>query len=398
MPMKSMSSFNIGDKAVINHAVTQTDIERFVQLTGDDNPLHIDPLVAERTEFKGTVAHGMLSASFISTLVGKYLPGQGALLLSQNLDYLLPVRIGDELAIQAVVVEKHPSMSVLVLDTTVCNQFGQICVRGKARVKLIELTQGNKESDGKSGNKERPKVVLITGAGRGIGAATARRLASDGYSVAINYRQDETSASQVVSEIMNAGGIAKKYRADITDRRLTDQMIRSVIDRFGNITAVVLNATDRIIGRPFTSLSAENIESQFNLHVLANFHLLQSLLPIFIENGGASVVALSSIYATDNPSAQLTDYIIAKAGLVGMIRSLAAELGPKGIRLNVVSPGITDTRLMADIPQKTRLLATAQTPLRHLASPDDIANGIAFLLSDRAAHITGQVLRISGGL
>ena len=144
--MKKFDQFQVGDKAEIKHTITAEDIRKFVDLTGDDNPLHVDPAYAEKTSFKGVVAHGMLSASFISTIIGKHLPGEGALWVSQSFNFLLPVRIGDELTIVAEIVDKKDKGNRLFLRTEIKNQHKQVILNGESQVKVLE-TQEPKTSN-----------------------------------------------------------------------------------------------------------------------------------------------------------------------------------------------------------------------------------------------------------
>ncbi|NBV41298.1 MaoC family dehydratase, partial [bacterium] len=138
MTSKPFDAFQVGDVATLTHVITQSDIEKFVALTGDDNPLHVDKKYAKTTVFKEPVAHGMLGASFISTIIGKHIPGDGALWMSQSFEFLLPVRIGDTLTISAKILEKHDSQRMFVLETDIINQHKQLVVRGQAKVKKME--------------------------------------------------------------------------------------------------------------------------------------------------------------------------------------------------------------------------------------------------------------------
>ena len=137
--MKNYEEINIGDTAEIKHTIIQTDIEKFVDLTGDDNKLHVDEDYASTTSFKKPVAHGMLGATFISTIIGTKLPGDGALWFSQNLEFLKPVRVGDELRITAKVIKKIDRTRTIELQTDIYNQHKQKVTTGISKVKLVEL-------------------------------------------------------------------------------------------------------------------------------------------------------------------------------------------------------------------------------------------------------------------
>jgi len=386
--------YSVGQSATITHTITTEDVQKFADLTGDDNPLHVSREFAEKTSFKGVVAHGMLSASFISTIIGKKLPGEGALWLAQNLEFLLPVRIGDTLEITAAVTAFSPGQRILDLQIQIVNQYRQAVLTGTSRVKLLETAGPVSAADALPAGK----VAVVTGASRGIGAATARRLARDGYAVVVNYRSDAAGAAGVVDSILEQSGEALAWPADLTDGEALDRMLHAAGERFGPITALVNNASGKIVSRPFAATTREDLALEMELHYFAPLRTIQRVLPDFAAAGHGAVVNVGSIYADGTPPPHLLGYAAAKAALASATRSLAVEYGPRGFRFNTVAPGMTDTRLISEVPEKARLLHKMQTPLRRLATPEDIANTIAFLLSDDAAHLTGETLRVCGGL
>src|SRR3990167_7176409 len=211
MAHKDYDKIQIGDYAEIKHIITETDVKKFAELTGDDNLLHLDKEFAKKTIYKDPIAHGLLGASFVSALIGNYIPGPGALWVSQNFNFLLPVRIGDELSISARVIEKHDSQHILVLETLIINQYKQMVVNGIGKVKVLQI-EGNEIKDVPSLEN---KVVIIVGASRGIGAATAEYLSSKGYRVVINYSNDKIGATNVLSGIRKNGGDGMIYQADV---------------------------------------------------------------------------------------------------------------------------------------------------------------------------------------
>ena len=393
LPTSRDALFEVGRTATITHTITAEDVQKFADLTGDDNPLHVNREFAEKTSFKGMVAHGMLSASFISTIIGKKLPGEGALWLSQNLEFLLPVRIGDTLEITGTVTAFSPSQSILDLQIQIVNQHRQTVLTGTSRVKVLKVEEPAPATSNAAG----AKVALVTGASRGIGAATARRLARDGYAVIVNYHTDAASAEQLVTEIVQEKGSALACQADLLDEHAVDRLLRTTRERFGPITAVVNNASGKIVNRPFAETTGEDLTREMEMHYFAPLRVIRGVLPDFLAAGRGAVVNVGSIYADATPPPQLLGYAAAKAALASATRSLAVEHGPRGIRFNTVAPGMTDTRLISEVPEKARLLSKMQTPLRRLATPEDVANTIAFLLSNDAAHITGETLRVCGG-
>ncbi|MBA3660208.1 MAG: SDR family oxidoreductase [Gammaproteobacteria bacterium] len=394
MPNKKFAQYKIGDSAHLIHKITEDDVTKFANLTGDDNPLHVNKAFARKTVFKDTVAHGMLGASFVSTLIGKHIPGDGALWISQNFDFLLPVRIGDELKVFAEVIEKHISQNTLVLAIQITNQHKQAVVKGSAKVKCLEWEETETLQ---SQSLPDEKVILITGGSRGIGAATAKYLAAKGYRIAINYSQDHEGANSVVTDIIAAGGEAIACQADVRDANAIKRMIGEVKNKFGTITGLVYGATSKVIATDFHHLEWQDIEDHFNIQFRGAFHCVQAVLKEFLEKKRGSVVFIGSLAADATPLLKVTGYATAKAALQTLSKTLALEYGPLGIRFNVVSPGMTETGLIADIPEKTRLLTKMQIPMRKLAKPQDIASAIGFLISEESGHITGETLRVYGG-
>jgi len=390
--MLKFEQINVGDKSELKHLLTQEDVQSFAALTNDFNPLHVDEAFAKKTLFRKPVVHGMLSASFISTIIGMSLPGKGSLWTRQTLEFLLPAHVGDTLTVEAKVKQKSQATRTLLLDIVITNQLGQQLITGEAAVKLLELL-----------NEEVPvtiessKTVLITGGSGGIGAATARRLAADGYTVIVGFLNAPEKAQTIVGDILQNNGRAIAVCGNIAQISDVERMFTEARDAFGAIQAVVHCAAVGSRLRPFDELSWEMVQNQLDIQLRGAFNCARAALPSMLEAGSGSLVFLGSMAADGVPPVNQTDYVLAKAALASFARTLAVEYGPKGIRVNVVAPGMTKTDMIADLPDKAKMLARMQTPLRRLADPEDIANAIAFLLSSGAKHITGETLRVCGG-
>lgn len=383
----------VGDEAELIHILTQSDVEDFARLTGDYNPLHVDEEFARKTLFRKPVVHGMLSSSFISTMIGMLLPGQGALWTSQTLQFLHQAYVGDTLRVTARVKQKSPSTRMLVLETIITNQHNHQLVKGDATVKLLEIEE---RKEPMSDNVT--KVVLITGGNGGIGASIAQSLAADGYAVAVNYLKGKDAAEQVVANIIRAGGRSMAVQADISNSENIEALFSTVEETLGPITNIVHCAAPNNAPQAFDDLTWDSFQEQLDTQVKGAFHCVKAALPRMLEAKSGSVVFIGSIYADGAPPLQQARYVVAKAALAALARSLAVEYGPKNIRVNVIAPGMTQTNMIADLPEKVKLLARMQTPLRQLAEPSDIANVVSFLLSTKANHITGETIRVCGGI
>ena len=389
--MNRYKSINIGDKAEITHIITLRDIEKFVDLTGDDNKIHTDNKYASKTSFKKPVAHGMLGASFISTVIGTKLPGDGALWYSQSLEFLYPVRVGDRLKIVAEVIKKIDRTKAIELKTEIYNQNKQKVTTGIAKVKIVD----SQENEAK---KEKPtrKTVLVIGGTGGIGSATCLQLATDNFDVVIHYNKNKTKAEQLKKIIVNNGQRAGVVTGSIFDQSDIDEIKDQSQRIIGEISVVVNCATIPIPTTKFSDLDWSNMQDHYDANIKSSFNILKVFSKDWESNKFGKYIGLTTLY-TEQPKSELLGYITAKTALNGFVKALAFELAPKGIRLNLVSPGMVDTPLIADVPEKTRLLSAAQTPLRSIATPEDIANTIAFLASDKSNYLTGETIRVNGG-
>jgi 3-oxoacyl-[acyl-carrier protein] reductase len=238
------------------------------------------------------------------------------------------------------------------------------------------------------------KVALVTGASRGIGAAIAEGLAKQGAAVAVNYFGSEAAALEVVRKIQAAGGRAMAVKADARDRAQLEAMATSVKAELGPISILVLNAS---IGFPMTGFVDypwEGFEAKLLGELGAAFHGCRAVVPQMLELKGGTIVAITSGLAR-NPGWGFCAHSAAKAGLEGFVRALACELGPLGIRVNAVAPGLTLTDATAHIPEKQKEAAATHAPLRRNGQAEDIAEAVVGLV--QTGFITGATLPVNGG-
>lgn len=237
-------------------------------------------------------------------------------------------------------------------------------------------------------------VALVTGASRGIGAAIASALAAEGAAVAVNYFASAAAANDVVRTIQRAGGRALAIQADARDPAQLAAMAATVRAELGPINTLVLNAS---IGFPmvrFQDYPWEAFQSKLLGELGAAFHGCQAVLPQLLEQKGSAIVAITSGLAR-NPSWGFCAHSAAKAGLEGFVRALAFELGPLGVRVNAVAPGLTLTDATAQLPEKHKQAAADHTPLRRNGLAEDVAQAVVGLL--RTDFVTGVTLPVNGG-
>jgi 3-oxoacyl-[acyl-carrier protein] reductase len=389
---RSFEEIQVGDTVSLVRQITMDDVRRFADLTGDDNPLHVDPAYAEATPFKGIVVHGMLGASLLSTLIGTRLPGEGALWVSQSFEFLHPIRLDDTLTVTCTVLGKRDRDRLLELDAHIENQRKNVVLSGKGTVRVMA------EPKPVAGpGPQRPMVAVVVGGAGGIGRAVCRNLARDGYAVVVGYRTQQARAAEIVHEIEDAGGRAVALGADITDESAARSLVAAAMGRFGGIGVVVHSVSPPINAASFADLEWADMAAHLDAEVRGAFMLAKACVPPMREQGYGRIVAITSAVLDGAPTPRWTAYSVGKAALATFARSLAVELGPAGITVNCVSPGMTDTALIGDIPEKARLILARQAPLRRLTQPEDVAAAVSFLVSPGADYITGETLRVNGG-
>jgi 3-oxoacyl-[acyl-carrier protein] reductase len=381
----------IGYEASLEHLITASDVETFAALSGDDNPLHLDPRFAATTPFGRPIAHGMLTASFVSTVIGTLLPGPGALWTGVRLNFVRPAFVGDSLVVRLRVRHRSEATRTLVLDVAVVAR-GEVLIDGEATVRMLAPDAADRSPPEASMG-----TILVSGGGRGLGAAIARRLGADGHHIVVNFRSDATSAKEVVGAIETAGGRAVAFQADVRDAAAVDQLIQRTQAEVGPLFAIVHCAADASALRPIGELDWETISRQLETQVHGAFNLFRSGLPAMRELGAGRFVFVGSVAADGVPPAHQADYVVAKAALVALARSIAVDHGQEGIIANVVAPGMTNSGISLAMPEKARMVARMQSPLRRLSEPDDVADAVSFLLSPGARQITGQTIRVAGG-
>ncbi|WP_040658761.1 elongation factor P 5-aminopentanone reductase [Oscillibacter ruminantium] len=240
------------------------------------------------------------------------------------------------------------------------------------------------------------KVALVTGGGRGIGRAIARKLAEQGYDVAVNYQQSRAVAEELVNELRQAGCRAGAFQADVAEPNAVKAMLHAVETELGPVETLVNNAGIALPGGLFQDVDDETWNRAFAVNVGGMRNVIRAVLPHMLHEKRGSIVNLSSIWGLRGASCEVT-YACTKAAVVGLTRSLALELAPSHIRVNAVAPGCIDTDMVSSLGRETMDALAQDTPLGRLGTPEDIAAAVAFLAGEDASFITGQVLTADGG-
>ncbi|MBR6905885.1 MAG: 3-oxoacyl-[Selenomonadaceae bacterium] len=240
------------------------------------------------------------------------------------------------------------------------------------------------------------KVALVTGASRGIGRAIAIRLAAEGAKVAINFAGNTEKAEAVKAEIEAAGGEALLVQANVADAAAVEEMVAKVVEAFGGIDVLVNNAgitRDGLLVR----MKDEDFDAVLDTNLKGVFYCTKVVSKLMMKKRSGRIVNMTSVVGVNGNAGQ-TNYAAAKAGVIGFSKSAAKEFASRGITVNMVAPGFIDTDMTSVLSDKAKEAALAGIPLQRMGTPENVADAVAFLVSDQAAYITGQVIHVDGGM
>ena len=240
------------------------------------------------------------------------------------------------------------------------------------------------------------KTALVTGATRGIGRAIAVKLAQEGANVAFTYRQINNNAEDLIKEIKSLGVKCKGYAADASDFAATDTVVKEILADFGRIDILVNNAGITKDGR-ILRMSEEQWDSVITTNLKSAFNFTRAVVPAMAKQRSGSIINMSSVVGINGNGGQC-NYSASKAGLIGLSKSIAKEMGPRGIRANCIAPGFIVTDMTSAIPEEMRTEWAKTIPLRRAGTPEDVANVALFLASDMSAYVSGQVINCCGAM
>ena len=240
------------------------------------------------------------------------------------------------------------------------------------------------------------RVALVTGASRGIGRACAIALAQDDYDIAVVYAGGADAASETCEACEALGATARAYQCDVADPNAVNACIETILADFGSVWALVNNAgitRDGLLMR----MGDDAFDRVLDVNLKGTFNTMRALTKTFMRQRGGCIVNMSSVVGLMGNAGQ-ANYAASKAGVIGLTKAVARELAPRGVRVNAVAPGFVETDMTAQLSDKVRATLEEQIPLKRMARPEEVAGVVRFLASDAAAYITGEVVRVDGGM
>lgn len=238
-------------------------------------------------------------------------------------------------------------------------------------------------------------VALVTGGSLGIGTAISLDLAQNGADVALTYRRHEKEAQSIAEQIKQVGRKGKAYKIDVSDFGEVQSLIQKVIEEFGHLDILVNNAGmnwDGVVWK----MTEEQWDKVIDVDLKGTFNFTRAAAPVFREQKGGKIVNITSINGLRGKFGQ-TNYSAAKAGAIGLTKAVAKELGKYSVNINAVAPGMILTDMFIDLPEEFKTKAAEETVFNRLGQPEDVAHLVTFLCSEKAKHITGEVIKIDGG-
>jgi len=343
----------------------------------------------------------LLAMTLLSTSVGMCCPGKYATFLDFHLRFhgFLDKWTRYSLAGEVIHVSRATRIikkSISITDTA----SKEVLVSGKVNVLVNEPPvrmppmQSIRENATDMGLKD--KVVVVTGASRGIGETIAKMFAAFGSAVAVNYLFGKDDAERIVGEINSHGGKSIAVQGDVSDPAQVRRMVENVLKEYGAVHVLVNNAVRDFHPAKFLGLRWDEVQKDIDVVARGAFNCCQEVIPVMLRQGGGKIINLSTV-ATEIPPPGHLKYVVAKSALVGLTRSLAAEFASRNIQVNMIVPGVVDTDLVSHISQVNKMRIAQETPMGRIATPVDVAHAAVFLASAFSSFTTGQKLLVTGG-
>ena len=387
----------VGKETVIKKKIVKKDIINFSKLSGDTNPIHTNQNYAKKMGFGKLVAHGMLTESFISSIIGNKLPGPGSLWAEKQIKFLKIVRENDIITFKSKITEIHEKNNLAIIDIKAYNQFNELVFDSLNKVilskdiKIKALKKNNQVFVQKKLIKVKKKLAIILGASGGIGIAVTNKLIKKKFNVIALYRSDN-------SELKKLSKIHKNLHLHNLDLNNKSSMIKFIKIIKKNYPTHFINCySPKIYPVNFEKITNEDFDHYFDKSLENIFLLIKECVKRFKLIGRGNIIDITSVFLK-LPEINFLPYITFKGSMTALIKSLSVELATHNIRANSVMAGVTDTQQISDMSKKQKLLIAAKTPLQRIAKPSDIADAVYFLTSKESKFITGSTIDVNGGI
>lgn len=343
----------------------------------------------------------LLAMTLLSTSVGMCCPGKYATFLDFHLRFHKFLEKGTRYDLAGEVTHVSRATRIIKKSISITDPDSkEVLASGKVSVMVNEppvrmpSMRSLLENATDMGLKD--KVVLVTGASRGIGETIAKMFAAFGSAVAVNYLFGKDDAERIVEEINSHGGKSVVVQGDVSDPAQVRRMVEKVLEVYGTVHVLVNNAVRDFHPSKFLGLRWDEVQKDIDVVARGAFHCCQEVIPVMLRQGGGKIINLSTV-ATEIPPAEHVKYVVAKSALVGLTRSLAAEFASRNIQVNMIVPGVVDTDLVSHISRIHKLRIAEETPMGRIATPADVAHAAVFLASGFSSFTTGQKLLVTGG-
>lgn len=343
----------------------------------------------------------LLATLLSSTFVGMRIPGKSATFLSVSAQWTQQIQCGNRYRLEGKVTHVSratrivkAALSIAKEDDDRAAMLGRTSALVNKPFQSMPTAAEMKMSSVDWGMKD--KVVLVTGASRGVGETVAKLFGLFGSKIIVNFYRGKDDAERVVQEIVREGGNAIAVGADVTVSEDVERMVSEARAHYGTIHILVNNAVRDFRPSSFADLTWEDIQRDLDIIVKGSFHCCKAVIPGMLDQGGGKIINISTVAIDDPPPNQLK-YVVAKSALQGLTRSLAVELASKNIQVNTVVPSFVETDLVTHIQESFRKKIAQETPMQRHASPVDVAQAVLFLASKFASYTTGQKIMVTGG-
>ena len=391
-------NIHIGKKLSLTKKINKNLINQFVKLSGDNNPIHVNESYAKKTSYKKIVAHGMLSETFLSTIIGTKLPGKGSLWIEKEVKYIKIVRVNDLITFNAEVTFIDEKNRIAFVSINGINQFGEKVIDSQNKViisdkcKILNNNQKLKKNNFLNNKKKLKKNVLLLGASGGIGFEITKKLLKAGYTLYCQYHSESKNLIKLKKKYKNKIFILK---LNINNKKSLKEFIAKIEKM--NFTHLINCIIPKIYNVDFLDIKKKDFEYYFSEIFYNIIEIINKVSKKFIRNKNGNIIDISTIYLKI-PEKNLLPYITYKGAMKHFIKSLSVELSGYNIRSNIVTAGVTDTQQISNMTKRQKMLLSAKTPLKRIAKPEDVSNAVKYLASEESSFVNGAEINVDGGI